>query len=128
MIQRQSHDSLVEGLIDYLKSKGLQVVLANFQGYEKPFLIKRHSPDVLAKDPSSGLVYIGVVKLCTSLEEKITQEKFQDFSKRLMKSSGGEKIRVPLVIAVPKDCQSKVREVFKQSQIPWKENIDVIGI
>lgn len=128
MNQRQSHDSLIEGLIDYLKNKGLKVVLANHQGYDKPFLIKRHSPDVLAKDPTTGLVYIGVVKLCTSLEEKITREKFEDFSKRLMKGSETEKIRVPLVIAVPKDCQSKVRDVFKQLEIPWKENIDVIGI
>ena len=45
-----------------------------------------------------------------------------------MKGSGTEKIRVPLVIGVPKDCQSKVREVFKQLQIPWKDNIHVIGI
>ena len=128
MNQRESNDSLIKGLIDYLKNKGLQVVLANFKGYDKPFVIKRHSPDVLAKDPSNGLVYIGVVKLCTSLEEKITQEKFEDFSKRIMKITGTEKIRVPLLIAVPKDCQSKVKEVFKQLEIPWRENIKVIGI
>jgi len=45
-----------------------------------------------------------------------------------MKKSDTEKVRVPFVIAVPNDCQSKVREVFRKLEIPWKENIQVIGI
>ena len=128
MKQRQSHDSLIKGLIDYFQNKGLEIALAKFQGYKKPSIIKRHSPDVMAKDPSSGLVYIGLVKLCTSLENQITKEEFQDFSKRLMKKSDTEKVRVPFVIAVPNDCQSKVREVFRKLEIPWEKNIQVIGI
>ena len=128
MKQRQSHDSLIKGLIDYFQNKGLEIARANFQGYKKPSIIKRHSPDVMARDPSSGLVYIGLVKLCTSLENQITHEQFQDFSKRLMKTSNAEKVRVPLVIAVPNTCQTKVRDVFRQLEIPWKENIQVIGI
>ena len=128
MKQRQSHESLIKGLIDYFQNKGLEIARANFQGYKKPSIIKRHSPDVLARDPSSGLVYIGLVKLCTSLENQITQEQFQDFSKRLMKISDTEKARVPFVIAVPNTCQTKVRDIFRQLEIPWKENIQVIGI
>ena len=128
MKQRQSHDSLIKGLIAYLESKGLEVSLANFQGYKKPFIIKRHSPDVMARDPSTGLIYIGLAKLCTSFEDQITKEELQDFSKRLMKSSDTEKVRVPFVIAVPTDCQSKVRDVFRELEIPWKENIHVVGI
>ena len=128
MKQRQSHDSLICGLIDYFQKKGIEVVLAKFQGYKKPFLIKRHAPDVMARNPTTGLIYIGVVKLCTSLEDQITQEEFQDFSKRLMKNSGTEKVRVPLVIAVPHDCQSKVKEVFKRLKIPWNDNICIVGL
>ena len=128
MKQRQTHDSLTKGLIDYLQSNGLEVALANFPGYKKPSVIKRHSPDVMAKDPSTGLIYIGMVKQCTSLEEQITKEEFEDFSNRLMKGAGEEKVRVPLIIAVPETCQSKVKEVFRQLEIPWKENITVIGI
>jgi hypothetical protein len=128
MQQRQSHDSLIGGLIEYLKNKGLEIALANYEGYKKPFVIKRHSPDVMAKDPSTGLIYIGLVKLCTSLGDQITKEEFQDFSKRLMKTSDSEKIRVPFVIAVPSTCQSKVKEVFNHLDIPWRENIHVIGI
>ena len=123
-----SHASLIKGLIDYFQNKGLEIALANFQGYKKPSIIKRYSPDVLARDPSSGLVYIGLVKLCTSLANQITEEEFQEFSKRLMKISDTEKVRVPFVIAVPNTCQTKVRDVFRKLEIPWKENIQVIGI
>ncbi len=128
MKHRQSNDSLIKGLFDYFQNKGLEIALANFQGYKKPSIIKRHSPDVIARDPSSGLIYIGLVKLCTSLETQITQEEFQDFSKKLMKRSDTEKVRVPFVIAVPNTCQTKVREIFRQLEIPWNENIHVIGI
>jgi len=128
MKQRQSHDSLIIRLIDYFQNKGLEIAVAKFQGYKKPFVIKRHAPDVMAKDPSTGLIYIGLVKLCTSLEEQITKEEFQDFSKRLMKSSNAEKVRIPFVIAVPSACRSKVREVFKKLEIPWKDNIHVLEL
>ena len=128
MKQRQSHGSLIKGLIDYFQTKDLEISLANYEGYTKPFVIKRHSPDVMALDRTNGLIHIGIVKLCSSLNEQTTKEEFEDFSKRLMKSSNGEKIRVPLYIAVPKDCQSKIKEVFRQFEIPWKDNIYIIGI
>jgi len=115
MKQRQSHDSLIIRLIDYFQNKGLEIAVAKFQGYKKPFVIK-------------SLIYIGLVKLCTSLDEQITKEEFQDFSKRLMKSSNAEKVRVQFVIAVPSACRSKVREVFKKLEIPWKDNIHVLEL
>lgn len=127
MQQRQSHESLLRWLIDYLKNMGLDVALANLEGYNKPPVIKRHSPDIMAKDPESGLIYIGMVKQCSSLEEKLTQEQFEDFSKRLMKNSD-QQVRVPLVIAVPKDCEGKVKEMFRRLEIPWKDNIHVLGV
>ena len=126
MQQRQSHDSLIKRLIDHFQEKGLEVVLAKYEGYKKPFVIKRHAPDIMAKDPTNGLIYIGLVKLGTSLEDQITKEQFQDFSKRLMKSSDSEKIKVPLVIAVPHQCQSKVKEVFNRNDIPLKDNIQIM--
>ena len=126
MKERQSHDSLVKELIGHFLEKNLEVRLANCEGYNKPMVIKRHPPDILAVD-SSGLVHIGVVKMCSSLGDQMTREQFEDFSKRLMKNSDSQKIRVPLFIAVPTDCQAKVREMFRQFEIPWKENIQVIG-
>ena len=127
MKQRQSHDSLIKRLIDYFQTKGLEISLANYEGYTKPFVIKRHSPDVMAVNRSNGLIHIGIVKLCSSLNDQTTKEEFEDFSKRLMKSSETEKIRVPFYIAVPNECQSKVKEIFRQFEIPWKDNIRVLG-
>jgi hypothetical protein len=127
MKQRQNHVSLIKGLIDYFQTKDLEVSLANYEGYTKPFVIKRHSPDVMAVNRTNGLVHIGMVKLCSSLNEQATKEAFEDFSKRLMKGSAAEKIRVPLYIAVPNECQSKIKEIFRQFEIPWKDNIIVLG-
>ena len=126
MKQRLSHESLIKGLIDYFQSKDLEISLANYSGFQKPFIIKRHSPDVLAIDRSSGLVHIGIVKLCSSLTDQTTKEEFEDFSKRLMKNAN-EKIRVPFYIAVPNDCQTKIQETFRRFEIPWKDNIHVLG-
>ncbi len=42
--------------------------------------------------------------------------------------SNAEKVRVPFVIAVPSACRSKVREVFKKLEIPWKDNIHVLEL
>ena len=127
MKQRLGHDSLIKGLIDYFKTKDLEISLANYEGYQKPFAIKRHSPDVMAINRSNGLIHIGIVKLCSSLHDQITKEEFEDFSKRLMKGSETEKIRVPFYIAVPNECQSKIKEIFRQFEIPWKDNIYVLG-
>lgn len=126
MKERQSHDSLIKELIDHFLEKNLVIRLANYEGYKKPMVIKRHSPDVIAID-NSGLVHIGIVKMCSSLSDQITKEEFEDFSKRLMKNSDSQKIRVPFFIAVPYDCQSKVKEMFRKFEIPWKENIRVLG-
>jgi len=127
MKQRQSHDSLIQKLIDYFVTKDLEIARANYEGYEKPSVIKRHSPDVMAVNRSNGLIHIGIVKLCSSLNDQETKEEFEDFSKRIMKSSGTEKIRVPFYIAVPYECESKIKEIFRQFEIPWKDNINVLG-
>ena len=128
MKQRQSNYSLTQGLIDHFIDKGLGISLANFDGFKKPFLIKRHSPDVMAIDRTSGLYYIGLVKLCPSLDDQATKEAFEDFSNRTMTISGTHKTRIPFYIAVPKDCETKIKEVFRQFEIPWNENIHVLGI
>jgi len=66
----------------------------------------------MAVNRSDGLIHIGIVKLCSSRNDQITKEEFEDFSKRLMKDSETEKIRVPFYIAVPNECQSKIKRNF----------------
>lgn len=127
MKQRQSHDSLIRNLIDHFQAQDFRISFANFEGFKKPFPIKRYSPDVVAVNRSTGLVQIGIVKYCSSLSDQITKEEFEDFSNILMKGSTIEKILVPFYIAVPNECQSKIKEIFRHFEIPWQENIHVLG-
>ncbi len=119
---------LVQSLIEHFKKNGLEVKFANLSGYQSPQVIKRHSPDVLARDDNEGLAYIGLAKSCDELEESLTIEQFEDFAKRLMKSGKSEKARVPFVIAVPSECKDKVKEVFEKHSLPWRDNISVIAV
>ena len=124
----KEHDFLVKGLIDHFLKKGLEIVLANYTGYDKPKVIKRHSPDIMAIDRTNGLVYIGLTKTCEEFSDNKTKEEFEDFPRRLSKSDTLEKARIPFYIGVPENCQTKVKESFENFGIPWKENIQVIGL
>ena len=57
----------------------------------------------------------------------MNKEEFEDFSDILMKGSENEKILVPFYIAVPNECQSKIKETFRSLEIPWTDNIHVLG-
>ena len=123
----KDHEFLVKELIDYFLKKGLEVPLANHPGYSKPGRIKRHPPDVMAIDRTNGLVYIGSVKTCNEFSDQITREEFEDFPRRLSKTQDSAKVRIPFYIGVPENCQSKVKEIFNKFEIPWRENIKVVG-
>ena len=127
MKQRQSHDSLIRRLIDHFQTQDFRISFANYEDFTKPFVIKRHSPDVIGVNRSNGLVHIGIVKFCSSLNDQITKEEFEDFSNILMKDSENERILVPFYIAVPNECQSKIKEIFRYFEIPWTDNIHVLG-
>lgn len=126
MSVEQDHSSLVKELIDYFIEKELNVIYANYRDYKTPLQIKRHRPDVLAIDRKTGLGYIGQAKLCSELSDKITREQFEDFPRMLMRSGKSAKSHLPFYIAVPKECESKVKQTFEHFDIPWKENIHVI--
>ena len=127
MKHRQRHDSLIRRLIDHFQTQDFRISFANYEDFTKPFVIKRHSPDVIGVNRSNGLVHIGIVKFCSSLNDQITKEEFEDFSNILMKGSENERILVPFYIAVPNECQSKIKETFRSLEIPWTDNIHVLG-
>lgn len=127
MPRKQDHQSLIKGLIDHFISDGLQIQYANYEGYDKPFVITRHAPDVIAVNPKNKLGYIGKVKLCSELGEEATKEQFTDFSKMLMKSGESQGKRLPFFIAVPQECQTKIRQTYRDMDISWRENIQVLG-
>lgn len=127
MRSRHDKSSIVKSLIDFFSENGLQIQYARSAGFEKPHAIKRHSPDVLAIDKKSGLTYIGLCKLCTELKDQMTKEQFDDFAKMVIKSGNSSTKKVPFYIAVPTECESKIKETFRQFEIPWQDNIQVVG-
>lgn len=126
--RKQDHPSLIKGLIDHFVSSGLTIQYANYTGFDKPFVITRHAPDVIAVNPQNQLGYIGKVKLCNELGEQSTREQFTDFSKMLMKSGKSQGAKLPFFICVPQECHSKIRQTYHEFNIDWRENIQVLGI
>ncbi len=127
MPRKQDHPSLIKGLIDHFVSGGLSIQYAKYEGFEKPFVITRHAPDVIAVNPKNQLGYIGKVKLCNELGERSTMEQFTDFAKIPMKSGRSQGAMMPFFICVPQECHSKIRQTYHDFNIAWSENIQVIG-
>ncbi len=125
--RKQSHPSLIKGMIDHFVSAGLQIQYANYEGFGKPLVITRHAPDVIAVNPQNQLRYIGKVKLCSELGEESTREQFTDFSKMLMRGGKSQGLKIPFFICVPQECHSKIRHTYHNFNIPWSENIQVLG-
>ena len=126
MKDRQDHDSLVHNLVDCLIENGFEIKYAKSSGYEKPIMIKRYRPDVIARNLDKKLIVIGEAKMCNELTDQITKEQFEDFSSTYMERDA-ERIKIPFVIAVPEQCELKVKEAFRQFSLPWKDNIRVWG-
>ncbi len=124
---RHSHESLIKGLIDYFTQRHIEVYYANYQGYKKPIAVKRHAPDMLCMDSKTGMAYIAEAKLCSELTDQITKEQFEDFPKRIMKNGKSSGKYTQFYIAVPLECESKIHEVFRQWDIPWRDNIQILG-
>ena len=124
---RQDHESLVKGLIDHFVGKGFEIPYANYPGYKKPFMINRHSPDVLAYDRKNNLFYIGEAKVCNELTDSLTREEFEDFPKSIMTQGKLSGTNMPFVICVPNECKTKIQETYRQFEIPWRDNIQVLS-
>lgn len=125
--QRIDHETIIKGLIEYFQSKSCKILSANYEGYPKPTKIKRHIPDVTAIDLKTGLGYIAEAKMCDDLTNQITKEQFEDFPKRIMTSGPARGKNLPFVIGVPRECLSKIKEIYRNFEIPWRENIHPLG-
>jgi len=123
---RQDHGSLVQSLVDSFIENGLEIRYAKCQTYEKPIAIKRHTPDIIARNHEGTLTVIGEAKMCNELGDQITKEQFEDFSSMTM-DRGSEKVKVPFFVGVPEQCEYKIKESFRQFSIPWPDNIQVWG-
>jgi len=123
---RQDHGSIVKNLVECFIDNGFEISYAKYTGYEKPIVIKRHNPDVIARNHDKTLTVIGEAKMCNELTDQITKEQFEDFSSAYIER-GSEKIKVQFYIGVPEQCEFKVKESFRLFSLPWKDNIQVWG-
>ena len=124
---RSSHESLIEGLIDYFTQRQIEIYYANYSGYKKPMAVKRHTPDMLCVDSKTGMAYISEAKVCSELTDQITKEQFEDFPKRIIKNGKSAGKYMQFCIAVPLECETKIKEAFRQWNIPWRDNIQILG-
>ncbi|MEM3144341.1 MAG: hypothetical protein QXW91_06935 [Candidatus Nitrosotenuis sp.] len=124
---QQDHRFLVKKLIDHFSSLNLEIQYADYDGFEKPFVINRHSPDVIAFDRAKQVGYIGQAKMCDEISEQKTKEQIEDYSKKLMKTGSSKTARLPFYIAVPSECSSQISQTLKKMNLDSRDNIHVVG-
>jgi hypothetical protein len=107
--------------MDKFTEKGLTIVEAAYEGYTNPQKEGRHEPDIRARD-GAGLIFIGEAKRCEDLKSSRTQEQFEDFSGRRMKS---DQKQVPFHVIVPKSCVQDIWSTLDQLGLKDKPNITV---
>ena len=80
-----------------------------------------------AKDPKTGLNYIGEAETCESVNIDHTKEQIKAFSNKEMSGGNAKGQNVPVYIAVPKECHDELEEVLNElglsdSVIRWTSN------
>src|SRR3989304_5022051 len=91
------HKKLVKGIIDHFESKGLKIISAAYDEFEKCETIGNHKPD-------EDFYHIGEAKTCDHLSSDRTREQFEDFGNTIMLKNGVTRTYLPFCIAVPKKC------------------------
>ena len=124
----EEHKKLVKGLIDHFESKGLKIISAAYEGYEKCETIGSHEPDVIAQKPNEEQYYIGEAKTCDNLTTERTIEQLQDFANTVVLKPGAERTLLPFCIAVPKQCLDDLKNCIEDFGLSMNENIETIGI
>ncbi|HXV65852.1 MAG TPA: hypothetical protein VD731_01315 [Nitrosopumilaceae archaeon] len=122
------HKKLVKGIIDYFESKGLQIISASYEGYEKCETIGNHEPDVIAKKPDEEFYHIGEAKTCTFLSSERTREQFEDFGNVVMLKMGSTRTYLPFCIAVPKKCINDLKKYIMDYGLSMNENIETLAL
>ena len=124
----EEHKKLVKGLIDHFESKGLKIISAAYEGYEKCETIGSHEPDVIAQKPNEERYYIGEAKTCDNLTTERTIEQLQDFANTVVLKPGSERTFLPFCIAVPKRCLDDLKKYIEDFGLLMNENVETIGI
>jgi len=122
------HKKLVKGIIDHFESKGLKIISAAYDGFEKCETIGNHEPDVIAQKPDEEFYHIGEAKTCEHLSSDRTREQFEDFGNTVMLEIGATRTYLPFCIAVPKKCIDDLKKFIEDFGLSMNENIEVLAL
>jgi len=127
-MESNEHKKLVKGIIDHFESKGLKIISASYDGFEKCEMIGNHEPDVIAKKSNEDKYCIGEAKTCENLTTDRTREQFEDFGNAVILKEGVTRTYLPFCIAVPKKCIDDLKSYLTEMGLGMNENIETIGI
>lgn len=119
------HQKLVRALIKKFVLEGLEILKAADEGYEEPYKIGRHKPDIIARDAQKETFSIGEAKICDDLTSDRTKEQFEDFSSRVMGEGKSKGTTVSFHVVVPKSCEDNAWLMFRTLGLSDRINIKV---
>lgn len=122
------HKKLVKGIIDHFEAKGLKIISAAYDGFEKCEIIGNHEPDVIAQKPNEEYYYIGEAKTCEKLSSERTREQFEDFGNTVRLTKGATRTYLPLCIAVPEKCIDDLESYLTEFGLGMNENIEILSM
>ena len=122
------HKKLVKAIIDHFEAKGLKIISASYDGYDKCEIIGNHEPDVIAQKPNEDFYYIGEAKTCDDLTNDHTREQFEDFGNTVMLKKGATRTYLPFCIAVSKKCIDDLENNLVDFGLSMNENIETLSI
>ncbi|MEX0639483.1 MAG: hypothetical protein WD018_00975 [Nitrosopumilaceae archaeon] len=122
------HKKLVKGIIDHFKSKGLKIISAAYDGFEKCETIGNHEPDVIAQKHDEGFYHIGEAKTCDHLSSNRTREQFEDFGNTVILKTGATRTYLPFCIAVPKKYIGDLKKYIVDFGLSMNENIETLAL
>ncbi|MCH8860560.1 MAG: hypothetical protein JRZ95_04570 [Nitrososphaerota archaeon] len=127
-MENNEHKKLVKGIIDHFGSRGLKIISASYDGFEKCEIIGNNEPDVIAKKLNEDNYYIGEAKTCENLTTERTRVQFEDFGNTVILKKGATRTYLPFCIAVPKKCIDDLKYYLTEIGLGMNENIETIGI
>jgi hypothetical protein len=127
-MNNDEHKKLVKGIIDHFEAKGLKIISASHDGFEKCEIIGSHEPDVIAQKSNEDNYYIGEAKTCKNLTNDHTREQFEDFGNSVILKEGATRTYLPFCIAVPEKCINDLKSFLTEIGIGMNENIEILAL
>ncbi len=127
-MNNEEHKKLVKGIIDHFEAKGLKIISASYDGFEKCDIIGNHEPDVIAQKSNDANYYIGEAKTCENLTNDRTREQLEDFGNAVMLKDGATRIYLPFCIAVPEKCINDLKSYLTEIGLGMNPNIEMLSV